>query len=233
LPAEELDVDTELLLLALLGAVLGLDVVSFPQAMTSRPIVGATLAGAVVGNAGGGLIAGVVLELIALDTLPVGASRYPEWGSASVVGGALFAGSPHEWAGALALATLAALATSWIGGWSMYLLRRVNGAWARRSLPALDRGRPNAVIGLQLSGLAADFVRGGVLTFIALAALLPLVRWLAPLWELNAATTRALTVAIATAVSAGAAWRLFHGTSGARPLFLGGLAVGLAVLLAR
>ena len=35
--------------LALLGALLGLDVVSFPQAMISRPIAAATLAGALVG----------------------------------------------------------------------------------------------------------------------------------------------------------------------------------------
>ena len=74
--------------IALLGALLGLDVVSFPQAMISRPIVAATLAGAFIGYPQAGLLIGVVLELIALDTLPFGASRYPEWGSAGVVGGA-------------------------------------------------------------------------------------------------------------------------------------------------
>ena len=72
--------------LALLGAVLGLDVVSFPQAMISRPLAAATFAGALVGRPGHGLIAGAMLELFALETLPFGASRYPEWGSASVVG---------------------------------------------------------------------------------------------------------------------------------------------------
>ena len=80
--------DLPLVLLTLLGAVLGLDAVSFPQAMLSRPIVAATLGGAFVGNAEVGLLVGATLELIALETLPVGASRYPEWGSASVVGGA-------------------------------------------------------------------------------------------------------------------------------------------------
>ena len=62
----------DVLPLALLGAVLGLDVVSFPQAMVSRPLVAATVAGAFVGQPGSGLIAGVVLELIALETLPPG-----------------------------------------------------------------------------------------------------------------------------------------------------------------
>ena len=39
----------ELFPLTMLGALLGLDVVSFPQAMISRPIVSATLAGALAG----------------------------------------------------------------------------------------------------------------------------------------------------------------------------------------
>src|SRR5215212_4283132 len=84
----------DLLPLALLGAVLGLDVVSFPQAMISRPLVAATLAGFLVGRPEAGLLVGAALELFALETLPFGASRYPEWGSASVVGGALFARQP-------------------------------------------------------------------------------------------------------------------------------------------
>jgi len=82
---------TTILVFALLGAILGLDVVSFPQAMLSRPIVASTLAGALGGSASDGLLAGVFLEMMALETLPVGASRYPEWGTASVVGGALAA----------------------------------------------------------------------------------------------------------------------------------------------
>ena len=39
----------ELLPLSLLGAIVGLDVVCFPQVMYSRPLVAATLAGAFVG----------------------------------------------------------------------------------------------------------------------------------------------------------------------------------------
>jgi hypothetical protein len=40
-----------ILAFALLGAFLGLDVVSFPQAMFSRPIVASTLAGTLGGSA--------------------------------------------------------------------------------------------------------------------------------------------------------------------------------------
>ena len=80
-----------------------------------------------------GLLIGATLELIALETLPFGASRYPEWGSASVVGGALFASSPSPGPGAMTLALLAALATAWVGGWTMIKLRQRNAKWAIRA----------------------------------------------------------------------------------------------------
>src|SRR3954471_8961881 len=118
--------------LGLLGGVLGLDVVSFPQAMISRPLVASTMAGALIGEPSSGLLIGAALELIALETLPFGASRYPEWGSASVVGGAIFASSADGHAGALILGMLAALAATWFGGWTMVKLRQLNAHWAAR-----------------------------------------------------------------------------------------------------
>ena len=86
---EWLAVLLELLPLAVLAGVIGLDVVSFPQVMVSRPIVAATIGGAFVGAPVAGLLCGAALECLALEALPVGASRYPEWGSSSVVAGAI------------------------------------------------------------------------------------------------------------------------------------------------
>ena len=218
---------------ALLGALLGLDVVSFPQAMISRPIVAATLGGALVGDAPGGLLVGATLELVALETLPVGASRYPEWGSAAVVGGALFASQAGRPAGALVLAVLAGLATAWIGGWTMYVLRRLNGVMARRRIPALDAGSRDALHGLHLLGMTADLGRGALLTLAALLVFHPIVRASLALWSSDPRLSRAVVVGAAASVAGGAAWKLLHGTSGAHTLFLGGLAIGLATLLVR
>jgi mannose/fructose/N-acetylgalactosamine-specific phosphotransferase system component IIC len=220
----------ELLMLAMLGAVLGLDVVSFPQAQVSRPLVAATVAGAFMGNALAGLLAGAALELIALETLPFGASRYPEWGSAAVVGGALFAGQPHTTPGALTTAALAALATAWVGGWTMVELRKLNAHWARLRLEALGRGSQRTVVGLQIAGLTADLVRGGVLTAASFVLLRPVVRASMNLWTVNAGHSRAFVAALAAMVAAGAAWKIFHTTPGARWFFVGGLAIGLALL---
>jgi mannose/fructose/N-acetylgalactosamine-specific phosphotransferase system component IIC len=219
----------ELLPFAILGAILGLDVVSFPQAMISRPIVAATLAGALIGHATSGLLIGAALELFALETLPVGASRYPEWGSASVVGGALFASRPDS-AGSMTIALLGALATAWVGGWTMVLLRRLNAAWARRHRASLEAGSQQTVIGLQLAGLTADLVRGGALTFLGLLLLRPLAARSIALWTVDARLSRALVVGIASAVAAGAVWKIFHWARGGVWLFLGGLFVALLAL---
>lgn len=221
-----------LLPLTVLGAVLGLDSVSFPQAMISRPIVAATLAGALVGAPGRGLIAGVTLELFALETLPFGASRYPEWGSASVVGGALFATAPVTEPGALGVAIFFALITASIGGWSMIQHRKLVGRWAGGMREDLARGSSTAVTRLQLGGLSLDLVRGAVLTFVALAAFVPLQRALFASWTFSSAQSRGVAVALAGAVGAAAVWKVVHTTKGARWYLLVGFALGGMLLVA-
>src|SRR6185312_10087239 len=205
-----------LLPVAILGAVLGLDVVSFPQAMISRPVVAATLGGTLIGESSSGLLVGAILELIALETLPFGASRYPEWGSAAVVGGVIFGSHAAHPAGAMTLAVLSALATTWVGGWTMVQLRKLNARWAGKRRDALEAGARGSVVSLQLIGMTADLARGFVLTAIAYALL-----------------SRSMVVGVAASVAGGAAWKLFHSTNGARWLFLGGLAVGLFMLFAQ
>jgi mannose/fructose/N-acetylgalactosamine-specific phosphotransferase system component IIC len=221
-----------LLPLAVLGAVLGLDTVSFPQAMLSRPLVAATAGGALAGSATGGLLVGAALELIALETLPFGASRYPEWGSASAVGGALFASTAEQPAGALSLAVIAAVATAWFGGWTMVKLREFNARLAARSRGALDAGSRGAVIGLQLKCLTADLVRGLLLTAAAAGLFRPLSRFSLSHWSMDARMSRAIAVAIAAAVAGGAAWKLFHGSIPARWAFLVGIVAGFTVMAA-
>ena len=224
---------TELIPLAILGGILGMDVVTFPQMMVSRPLVGATLAGALAGNAMMGMFAGVTLELIALATLPFGASRYPEWGSASAVGGAIAASLDAERAGALTLGVLAALATAWVGGLTLVKLRQWNAWLARRRRAALDAGSRGTVIGLQLAGLTADAVRAALLTAVSSAALFPLARAAVGAWTMGESTSRAYVVTASCAVSLAAAWTIFHSARGARWYFAGGLIVGFLILFTR
>lgn len=223
----------ELLPLSMLGGLLGLDVVCFPQMMISRPLVGATLAGAFVGDTATGMLVGVTLELIALATLPFGASRYPEWGSAGVVGGAIAAALHMEPAGTITVGVLATLATAWVGGWTLVKLRQFNAWLARRKRAGLEAGARGTVVGLQLVGLTSDLLRAMLLTAAAYALLFPVSRAAVGLWSFNEHLSRAVTVGAACAVAAAAAWTIFHSARGARWYFAGGLALGLLVLALR
>jgi PTS system mannose-specific IIC component len=215
--------------LAVLGAVLGLDVVSFPQAMISRPIVAATLAGTMLGHPLRGLVVGVALEFFALESMPFGASRYPEWGSASVVGGSLFALTPDNTPAAMTIATLAALITAQIGGLSMVALRRWNAHWAHRQRARIARGSGPAVVGIQLAGMSADLLRGGTLTFLALAVFAPLRIALLATFSFPGTLSRAVVVSVASAVGLAAVWKVTSTTPGARWWLLGGLLLGFAL----
>jgi mannose/fructose/N-acetylgalactosamine-specific phosphotransferase system component IIC len=221
----------EALPIALLGALLGLDVVSFPQAMVSRPIVAATLAGAFIGNPPAGLLIGVVLELIALDTLPFGASRYPEWGSAGVVGGALFAAQPPGMPGALPASLLAALLTASISGWSMVMLRRIIATRLERTRDSIEAGSRNALLGLHLSGMTMDLLRGALVTTLGMIIFSPLVAAIVAIWGSESAPSRAVVVVIAAIVAGGALWKVFHSVRHVLWFFLGGLLVSTALLV--
>jgi mannose/fructose/N-acetylgalactosamine-specific phosphotransferase system component IIC len=217
----------ELLPIAVLGAVCGLDFVSFPQAMISRPIVGATAGGAITGSAPEGMLIGVVLELLALDTRPFGASRYPEWGTAGVTGGAVFAGVGAGRPGALPIAVFVALVTAMMSGSSMIVLRKMIGARAGALRGSIEAGSDRAVLGLQLFGLTADLARGFLLTLIAVGLSLPLARGMVEIWGLPATISNAAVIGLAGAVAGGSLWKFF--TAGTRTgwLFLTGLVIGL------
>ena len=224
---------TDVVMLSILGGVLGLDTVSFPQAMLSRPVVAGTLAGMLLGHPIQGLLFGAALELFAVDTLPFGASRYPEWGSSSVVGGALFAEHATGLAGTLTTSVLGALCVAWVGGWSMIYIRRLNGLFARRRQDAVARGDRDAVVGLQLRGLTADLVRGLILTAIGLLVLLPAQSVVLSRWSPGPDVSRAVAVSAATAVSLGAAYKLFHAIPGFFWQFALGIGAGVLVIALR
>jgi PTS system mannose-specific IIC component len=223
----------DILPIAILGGLLGLDVVSFPQAMISRPLVAATLSGALVGHTMSGLLMGAALELIALETLPFGAAKYPEWGSAATVGGGLFASFPTHPAGSMTMAMVAAIATGWIGAWTMYQLRRLNARKANAHRNALEAGARGTVIGLQLFGMTADLLRGAILTGLAYLAFHPLMTMTIAVWDMNAMLSRAIVVGVAASVAMGAAWKLFHLVPWARWIFVGSMVIGLGLMIAR
>jgi mannose/fructose/N-acetylgalactosamine-specific phosphotransferase system component IIC len=218
------------------GVVVGVDLVSVPQAMISRPLVGGFVGGWLLGHPMIGLLTGVILELFALETLPVGAVRYPDWGPPAVAAGALLADGVRAdtvagvWPGLLTTVLMAA-AAAWVGGWSMQLVRRANGAAIRRYAERLEGGDPRALVALQAGGFVRDAGRAAALTLLTLVPGGWLARELAARWRGPATLAEDTLLLVAVGVAASSAWRLFgHGRT-ARWLFAGLAAGCLGALL--
>lgn len=155
-----------MLWLALLGGVMGLDTVSCVQSMISRPIVVGPLAGALLGDPVSGMYAGVLLELVSLNQLPIGASRGWDTGPATVAASAVVAlqasSGPVTWIVAAGFGVF----VGWVGGWTVHVMRqgtaRIVSDERRRSIT------PRALSARHLSALAIDFFRAAGLTLVAL-----------------------------------------------------------------
>jgi PTS system mannose-specific IIC component len=158
----------QLALLVLWGTLVAVDLVSVPQAMISRPLVAGCVAGWIAGDLEAGLRVGVLFELFALDVLPIGAVRYPDYGPATVAAAALSAGAPWEFG--LGLSAALGLVLAVTGGWTLLLVRRSN-AWAiQHRAAALAAGEGPAIRRLQYGAILRDAARGALLTTVGLAA---------------------------------------------------------------
>jgi mannose/fructose/N-acetylgalactosamine-specific phosphotransferase system component IIC len=219
----------EVALLLLWGTICGLDLVSVPQGLLSRPLVAATVAGLIAGDVGAGLVAGMVLELYALDVLPIGASRYPDFSVASVAAG--FAATQVPPGLAAALAALVGLPLASLGGWSLLKLRRRNAVSVQRRLDRVAAGEPRAIWELQRNGLLRDALRSLLLAVVGLsaAALVAQIHW-AHVRHAEWLSWAAVAGGIAAAL--GGAYR--SAGHGARRGWLAvGLAAGILLELAR
>ena len=159
------------------GTVVGLDLVSVPQGLLSRPLVAATVAGLLLGDMASGLLAGMVLELYALDVLPIGASRYPDFSVAAVAGGVAAALVPD--ALAVGIAGLVGLPMAALGGWTLQKLRRRNAVSVQRRLERVAQGDGRAIWELQRNGFLRDAVRSFALALlgVGVAILVAVIPW--------------------------------------------------------
>jgi mannose/fructose/N-acetylgalactosamine-specific phosphotransferase system component IIC len=211
------------------GSLVGLDLVSVPQAMISRPLVAGTVAGWLAGDMEAGLRIGVLFELFALDVLPVGAVRYPDYGPATVVATTLAAGAP--WEMELGVSAALGLVLAVLGGWSLLVVRRWNARAIQRRSAALAAGESSAIRWLQYGGLLRDAVRGFILTLLGLV----LASTIAESLKLDRPTAVALTlVAIGSALAAAAGGAVRSSGRGTRlKWLLGGLVAGTIIAVLR
>lgn len=184
-----MDDPVRLLLLLGWGVLVGLDLVSVPQAMIARPLVAGTVAGWIAGDVQTGLRVGLLLELFALDVLPVGASRYPDYGPATV-GAVAFAAAAGPWQAALGVAVAIGVTTALVGDWSIYTLRHHIARDIQRRSAGLAAGETGTVRALQYASIIRDAVRSLGLTALALVLAVAAARWLV----LDDQTARLLTI---------------------------------------
>jgi len=206
MPLTELTLEPELWWLLIgIGGLLGLDGVSFPQTMVSRPLISATLGGALMGRPGGGMLVGAVLELLSMRHPPYGAAKYPDTGPAGLVAGAAYAAAGGATIQALVAALIGGWATGWAGSYAGHARRKLNG-WLVAD-PASLAAHPASLERRVAGALAIDFARGALTTagFLVPVALLAGLAATLPLTGGGAAFgAAALVTSIAASIGAGA-----------------------------
>jgi mannose/fructose/N-acetylgalactosamine-specific phosphotransferase system component IIC len=209
--------------LLLWGTLVGLDLVSVPQAMISRPVVAGVVAGMLAGDLEAGVRIGVLFELFALDVLPAGAVRYPDYGPATVGAVALGVGTP--WELGLGISAALGLVLAVLGGWSLQVVRRSNARAIQRRAAALAAGESSAIRRLQYGGILRDAARGFVLTLAGLV----LASTIADSVRLDRQTAVAFTlVAVGSALAAAASGAFRTSGRGSRLKWLvAGVATGV------
>jgi mannose/fructose/N-acetylgalactosamine-specific phosphotransferase system component IIC len=211
--------DLQLALLAW-AVLVGVDLVSMPQMMLARPLVAGAGAGLILGDMGAGLRLGLLFELFQFDILPVGASRYPEYGPATIaaVSAAHFAALPLG----LGLGAVVGLITGMLGGISLQVLRRLNTRAVAAATPALELGDARVLVRTHLTAGARDLVRAALVAAVGLTLAAVAREVIAP--ALSHRGERLLSVAATSgALAAGAAGtlRLVGRGTGLRWLALG------------
>ncbi|MDZ4675432.1 MAG: PTS sugar transporter subunit IIC [Gemmatimonadota bacterium] len=211
------------------GAIVGLDLASWPQLMLSRPLVAGSIAGLLVGDIAAGLAVGGVLELFALDVLPIGATQYPDFGVAALTGVVLAAGRPVP--AMLGMATGLALVIAILSGPLIERVRRANARAASGAAAALAEGNAHVVSALHLGGLRRDLIRSIVLSLVAVVAGLALRPLGLPPGRL---ALPLLLVAVAGALAAAIRGAVRSSSQGGRFAWVAaGFAAGVLVLLWR
>lgn len=187
-------------LLILWGTLVGLDLIAVPQVMIARPLVAGVVAGWIAGDPMAGAAVGIVLELFALEVLPFGAARYPDYGLGAVAGATVAAGAPTVLG--LGIAVGVGLFIAVLGELGIQTVRRLNTADLARHRTQVDAGEPAAIAALHLRGLAREAGRAVSLTAIGVAG-----AWLVhsvPFLDLRSAVALNVTV-VGVAVGAFAA----------------------------
>ncbi|MGH7481020.1 MAG: PTS sugar transporter subunit IIC [Longimicrobiales bacterium] len=220
----------EWLVVLLWGGIVGLDATSFPQVMISRPLPAAALLGALIGEPLAGALIGGLVEVFSLSSLPMGAARYPESGTAAVAAtGAYAVVATGVVPPLVLLAVVFALGWERVTGGSVAVLRRVN-----ERIAAVDPEQREVgaawVTRRHLLALGLDFGRAASLTMIGWGFALVLLAAADGDWGFRTIAAFG-ALAIGGAALVGSVLPLFGRWSDRGLVFLLGLVLGIGLAL--
>jgi mannose/fructose/N-acetylgalactosamine-specific phosphotransferase system component IIC len=181
----------------------------------------------IVGDPVAGGTVGVVLELFALDVMPVGAVRYPDYGIGAVAAAATAAGAP----GALGtgVAVCVGLGVAYLGEVGIRVVRSRNTEDMRRNRAALEEGDESVVVATHLRGLLRDTLRSVAVTAAGLLLAAVAYRW-SPVTVRGAVLVTIVLVGAAIGAAAAGGMRL-SGRGLALRWFGLGLAAGVVLVV--
>jgi mannose/fructose/N-acetylgalactosamine-specific phosphotransferase system component IIC len=160
----------------LLGGLAALDATPFAQTLFSQPLVTATLLGIVWGDLQTALEVGIVLQILAASTLPVGARTPEDYAVGGVVGtGVALTLSEHmpflmARNGCAMLGVMVGMLAAALGVALLKWQRRTNERLAQWCENALRSGHDNALVDAQRGAIVLAFGVGVAWTAICLGA---------------------------------------------------------------
>ncbi|MBI5420268.1 MAG: PTS sugar transporter subunit IIC [Deltaproteobacteria bacterium] len=175
----------QFIMAAALGCLAYLDRTAAFQLMLHRPLVVASVMGALFGNFAAGAQVGAVLELLYLARLPVGASIPPDDTGAAMFGGAAAAVASSSLgldAGSYTAILLLSVPCAELGKSADRFVRRINGRIATLTVESVERGDSQAVEHGLLAGLSLFALSGMALALLFTGAGVAVAKFLLPLF---------------------------------------------------
>jgi mannose/fructose/N-acetylgalactosamine-specific phosphotransferase system component IIC len=216
--------------LLLWGTVVGLDLATVGQVMVARPFVAAAVAGWIVGDVQTGLIVGVILELFALEVLPFGAARYPDYGVGAVAAVATAAGAPGHFG--IGIGVAVGLIIAYLGEIAIQLVRQRTAMDVQRRREAIDSGDVTTIHRTHLRGIRRDAQRSLGLAGLGLL-MATVVRVAAPFTLRGAVLLTAVAVGVGLGTTFVSGLRIGRHARGGWVWFVTGLLAGVTWVVVR
>jgi len=160
----------DLITVALIGGVVAADTTAAFQIMLSRPLVGATVIGYLLGAPRTGITFGALSELIWAFEVPVGGSKLFDSAVSSVVGAAIACfctchlGLKPAWS--ITLALIYSVPVGVLGTYATVAVRRLNAKLVAMAERCAGDGNATGVSLSHLLGVVLSYTRGFLVSFL-------------------------------------------------------------------